>query len=148
MEKGTRGSSRPRPRFWPAGRSRPSPPARLPPPCARAHVHATHGHAVPPWRAGRARPPRGAHASAWTRPGRPPRATGCARLLLRCHLCPSTLSLALSFAHAQQRPAPSFAIATDARSFFLWQLRPSSTNPQPPASPPRPPAPSVRTQSP
>jgi len=40
MEKGKGGASRPRPRFWPAGRSWPSPRARLPPPCARARVHA------------------------------------------------------------------------------------------------------------
>ena len=105
------GDSRPRPHFWPTGRSRPNPPALapfpvlVPVPCPRAD-----GRAVPPWRAGRARPPRGEHAAAWTCPGRPPGAPDRVRLRPRCQTRPSALALALSFARAQQQPlcrAPS-----------------------------------------
>ena len=93
------GASRPRPHFWPTGRSRPSlpvltpfpAPALAPTPCPRAD-----GRAAPPWRAGRARLPRGEHAVAWTRPSRPPGAPGRARLRPRSHLRPPALPLSLS----------------------------------------------------
>ena len=40
IEKGKGGASRPRPHFWPTGRSRPSPPALVPAPCPRTRTAA------------------------------------------------------------------------------------------------------------
>jgi hypothetical protein len=104
MEKGKGGASRPRPRFWPTGRSRLGPPALSPPPSPRSRPRPrADGLAVTPWRAGRTRPPRGGHAAARTRPGRPPKRPGRARLRPRSHLRPSAPSLSLS------RPRPARA---------------------------------------
>ena len=44
----------------------------IPSPRYRPHRHPrAYGRAVTPWRADRARPPRGAHAPGWTHPGQP-----------------------------------------------------------------------------
>ena len=111
-------------------------PAPAPSPRAMA------GHAVPPWRAGRALPPRGAHAPGWTRPSRPPGAPDRTRLSLLFHLRSSTPPLSLSLARTAAAAAPPPAIVADARSSPTWQLRPPPSNPRPPAtlphlSPPR-----------
>ena len=128
-EKGKGGASRPRPHFWPTGRSRPSPPtlapfaALAPATCPRAD-----GRVVPPWRAGRARPPRGEHAAAWTRPGRPPGAPGHVRLRPRCQTCRSARVVAHSLARAQQplrrTPSPpTLGAPLSASSGLLHPLR-------------------------
>ena len=148
-KKGKGGASRPRPRFWSAGRSRPSPRARLPSsanphPCPRT----TAGRAVPPWRTGKALPPRGAHAPGWTRRGRPPGAPGRTRFSLLCHSRSSTPPLSLSFAQIAAVAAPPIAIAADAWSSSLWQLQPPPSNPRPPATLPRLPTPRVCAQPP
>ena len=103
-KKGRGGASRPRPRFWPAGRSRPSPPARHPLPRASVASMRADGRAATPWHAGSVRPTRGAHEPGWTHPGRPPGAPDHARLRPRCQTRSSTRSLALSLARAQQQP--------------------------------------------
>jgi hypothetical protein len=115
MEKGKGGASRPRPRFWPTGRSRLGPPALSPPPSPRSRPRPrADGLAATPWRAGRTRPPRGGHAAARTRPGRPPKRPGRARLRPRSHLRPSALSLSRSLALAPH--ARSAAVAIGARA--------------------------------
>ena len=89
-------ASRPRPRFWPAGRSRPSSPARLhlpsPAPAStrdgrprRAAVASRQGSATT-WRA----------CTGVDAPSRPPGAPGHARLPLRCHSRSPALPLSLS----------------------------------------------------
>jgi len=104
MEKAKGGASRPRPRFWPAGRSRPSPPARDPLPRASTMSTRADGRAATPWHAGSVRQTRGAHAPGWTHPGRPPGAPDRIRPLPRCQTRSSTRSLALSLARTQQQP--------------------------------------------
>jgi hypothetical protein len=95
-----------------AGSARPRSP--LPLPRARARFRARTALAATPWHAGRARPPRGGHATAWRRPGRPPGAPGRARLRPRSHLRPSALSLSRSLALAPH--AQSAAVAIGARA--------------------------------
>jgi len=82
--KGKGGASRPRPRFWPAGRSRPGPPALSPSPSSRSRPRPRARTASPRRRGapaglgrrvagmrqrGRAR---SATRSPWTRPPKPP----------------------------------------------------------------------------
>jgi len=91
------------------------------------------GRAVAPWRAGRARPPRGARAPGWTHPGRPLGAPGRASLLPRCHLHPSTPPLSFS-RPCSVRTTPPRAIGAPRASSALFPAShrtpaPSSTSP-------------------
>ena len=62
------------------------------------------GRAATPLHADSVRPPRGAHAATWMRPGRPPGAPDRARLCPCSQKRSSTRALALSLACAQQQP--------------------------------------------
>ena len=130
---------------WP----KPAQPSRARPlPRARASAASMHadGRAATPWHAGRTRPPRGAHATAWTRPGRPPGAPGRVRLRPRCQTRSSSRALTLSLARAAAA-APPLAFASDAQSYSPRQLQPPPSHLQPPATPPRPSAPCAHAQS-
>ena len=147
MEKGKGGASRPRPRFWPAGRSWPSPPALAPSSRSRRRrVHARgrpcrdavarRQHSAAAWRAcGDLDVPWSATRFARPRPPSPPLPDA----LLR------SLSRSLSRPHAAA--APPLAIAVEARSSYPRQLRPPPSHPPPPATPPHPSAPRARAQS-
>ena len=130
--RGQGGASRLPPRFWPAGRSRPSPRAHSPPsPRPRAMA----GRAVPPWRASRTPPPRGAPM----RPGRPPGAPAaptspssliCAR--------PLSLSRSLSLAAPAVRAAARhYRRRSEFHSFVASASSFESTATNDPTSPPR-----------
>ena len=115
----------------PAQRTRAPSPSPRPRPCATA------GHTVPPWRAGRALPPRGV-------PGAP----GRAHFSLLFHSPSSTPPLSLSLARTAAAAAPPLTIVADARNSPPWQLRPPPSNPRPPATPPHLPAPHAQAQPP
>ena len=115
----------------PAQRTRAPSPSPRPRPCATA------GHTVPPWRAGRALPPRGV-------PGAP----GRAHFSLLFHSPSSTPPLSLSLARTAAAAAPPLTIVADARNSPPWQLRPPPSNPRPPATLPRLPPPHAHAQPP
>ena len=100
------GARRPRPHFWPAGRSRPSPPSCQPLPRTSAASTHVDGRAATSWHAGSVRSTHGTHAPGWTHPCRPPGTPDRARPLPRCQMRSTTqLSPCLSPARSSSRAA-------------------------------------------
>ena len=101
--KRSKGVSGPPPRFWPIGRSWLS----LPPPFALPATARVTAAPVPPWWAGKPRPPRGSHATPWQRPvgHQNPLAAPASSLPLICALYCLLLPLVLVAAAATALPS-------------------------------------------